>query len=115
MGFKSPIEPWIKSSHVLVASSKGDGFGRTIIEAMNLQVPVIASNFGGHKEIIKHNYNGLISKNRSADEVVKCILEFFEVGSKTIFLLNTMILTDVTLWKNDMLEELIGKFTDFIE
>ncbi len=75
MGFKSPIEPWIKSSHVLVASSKGDGFGRTIIEAMNLQVPVIASNFGGHKEIIKNKVNGILCDTKDTDNFAKLLKE----------------------------------------
>jgi len=37
------------------------------------------------------------------EEVVQKILEFMEVGSKTIFLLNTLILTDISVWKNKQL------------
>ena len=45
--------------------------------------------------------------------MVNQILEYFEVGSKTIFLLNTMILTDVSLWKNQPLSDLISMFSKF--
>ena len=48
------------------------------------------------------------------DEVVGTILEYFEkYGSKTIFLLNTMLLTDISLWKNEPLSELIKMFSEF--
>ena len=43
-------------------------------------------------------------------KVVEKIFEFWSDGSKTIFLLNTLILTDITLWKNSHLIELIEKF-----
>ena len=37
------------------------------------------------------------------------------VGSKTIFLLNILILTDISVWKDAQLIELIGMFRNFTE
>ena len=48
-------------------------------------------------------------------EVVDKILECLKFGSKTNFLLNTMILTDVSLWKNDKLVNLIEMLSGFID
>lgn len=48
-------------------------------------------------------------------EVVDKILECLNFGSKTNFLLNTMILTDVSLWKNDKLVKLIEMLSGFID
>ena len=36
-----------------------------------------------------------------SEEVVGFILKCFEDGSKTNFLLQTMLLTEVSLWKNE--------------
>ena len=38
-----------------------------------------------------------------------------KIGSKTIFLLNTLILTDISVWKNKYLGELIEIFDEFVE
>jgi len=35
------------------------------------------------------------------DEVVDCMLEFLDDGCKTNYILNVLLLTEVTLWKND--------------
>jgi len=43
------------------------------------------------------------------------ILEFLQVGSKTNFLLNTLILTDTQEWKNDYLNKLINLLSEIID
>lgn len=48
------------------------------------------------------------------EEVVEKILEYFTIGSKTIFLLNTMILTDVSVWNVKQIEQLINMLSDFV-
>ena len=60
LGFKRPIEPWISACDVVFAASRGDAFGRTIIEAMQLGVPVVATEAGGHIEIVDHMESGLL-------------------------------------------------------
>jgi len=45
---------------VLIASSSIDAFGRTIVEAMLLETPVLVADKSGHLEIVENNYNGLI-------------------------------------------------------
>ena len=58
--FIYPVEPIMNNMDIIIATSLNDGFGRTIIEGMYLKKPVIASNAGGHKEIIKNNQNGIL-------------------------------------------------------
>ena len=48
--------------------------------------------------------------------VVHTMLSFFkEDGSKTNFILNVLLLTDITLWKTHYLEELIEIFEEYLE
>jgi spore coat protein SA len=44
-------------------SQKHEAFGLVNVEAMSSGLPVIASNNGGIKEIVRHNRNGLLVKN----------------------------------------------------
>ena len=59
-GFRNPIESWIRGMDVLMATSEWEGFGRTLIEAMALGTPVVASSVAGHVEIIDHDRTGLL-------------------------------------------------------
>ena len=61
------IQEGINILDCLIAPSLNDSFGRTIIEAMLMQKPVLASNLGAHKEIIKNSYNGLLFENNPID------------------------------------------------
>ena len=44
-----------------------------LIEAMRQKIPIIASNSGGIKEVVKNNKNGLTFKNNNVDDLRKKI------------------------------------------
>jgi len=54
--------PLFAKSDAIIVCSKNEAFGRTILEGMLLNKPVIATNSGGVPEIITHNQNGLLYK-----------------------------------------------------
>jgi glycosyltransferase involved in cell wall biosynthesis len=58
MGSRTPIEPYIQGSDLLVATAEAEGHGRTLIEGMMLRTPVIATADGGHLEIIEDGEDG---------------------------------------------------------
>ena len=60
LGFRDPIEPWIAACTLVLAPSVGDAFGRSLVEAMLADVPVVAADAAGHREIIRHGENGLL-------------------------------------------------------
>jgi glycosyltransferase involved in cell wall biosynthesis len=61
MGFRDPMAPWLAAADLLLASEVGDAFGRTLVEAMLMGTPVIASDSGGHREIIEAGTTGLLT------------------------------------------------------
>ena len=60
MGFRSPIEHWMSATDVLVAPAVREPFGRTLIEAMLLGTPVVATTSGGNPEAITDDVNGFL-------------------------------------------------------
>ncbi len=59
-----------KISDIIVsAADKPEGFGRIIIESQSMERPVIASAHGGSLELIKNNYNGLLFKPKSEQDL----------------------------------------------
>ncbi len=60
MGFRAPVDPWLAASDVMVAPSTAEPFSRTVVEAMFLGTPVVASADGGNVEIIRSGTNGML-------------------------------------------------------
>ena len=52
----------LSSCALSVSSSKPEGFGMTILEALSCSLPVIASNHGGSLDLIDHKKNGFLFK-----------------------------------------------------
>ena len=79
VGFKRPVGPWIAACDAVLATSQGDGLGRTIIEAMSLKVPVAAVDAGGHKEALGNEENGILvppgDPDAMADGLMSIILD----------------------------------------
>jgi glycosyltransferase involved in cell wall biosynthesis len=55
-----PLSLMREMSIVVVASRSPEPFGRTLIEAMSLGVPVVAPDAGGPAEIVEHERTGLL-------------------------------------------------------
>jgi glycosyltransferase involved in cell wall biosynthesis len=60
MGFRYPPGPWIAGCDLLIVPSVGEGFGRTLVEAMVLGTIAVAADSGGHREIIKDGETGFL-------------------------------------------------------
>lgn len=61
LGFRHPVEPYLAGMDVLMATAKGDGFGRSLVESMSVGTPVVAVRSGGHVEIVDDGRTGLLA------------------------------------------------------
>ena len=78
LGFRAPIEPWIAACDLLLSPSVEEGFGRTLVEASLTETPVVASDSGGHREIIRHGVNGLLAPPDDAAAVAEAALAILD-------------------------------------
>lgn len=53
---------------IFLLSSFSEGTSMTLLEAMALSKPCIVTDVGGNPEIIKNNYNGIVTENNNAKE-----------------------------------------------
>lgn len=60
LGFRHPIDRWMAAVDVLIAPGVDEPFARTLVEAMFVGTPVIASADGGNPEIIEHPRTGIL-------------------------------------------------------
>ena len=72
-GFREDVRYALKDFNIHVLPSYQEAFGRAIIEAMALELPVVASRVGGIPEIITHNVNGLLVPPGDADALAEQI------------------------------------------
>lgn len=69
LGYKNKPHTILKDSDLFVLSSRSEGLGNVILEAMQCNVPVLSTDCPvGPKEIIMNNYNGVLVES---EDVVK--------------------------------------------
>lgn len=68
-GFRTDITEICSAADLLFLCSDNEPFGRVIIEAMALSVPVVATNGGGVPEIIEHGVSGLLYETGRIDQL----------------------------------------------
>lgn len=60
LGWVDNVQEILKTADLLVSSARDEPFGRTIIEAMGVGVPVVATRSGGPEEIIEDGTTGFL-------------------------------------------------------
>jgi glycosyltransferase involved in cell wall biosynthesis len=81
-GYRDDIMRIISHCKVLLAPSLVESFGCTAVEAMAAGIPVIASNIGGLKEIIKDNVTGYLITPRAYLEIAEKLIDLYHHPDK---------------------------------
>lgn len=64
------IVPLLRNADIYIQPSISEGMPRTILEAMAIGLPIIASNIGSIPDVLKHNYNGLLIEPNDLEQLV---------------------------------------------
>lgn len=75
LGWRNDIPKLLKISDIYVASSKSEGLGINLIEAMACELPVVASKNRGHEEVICDGKNGFLVELGDFEKMAACILQ----------------------------------------
>lgn len=59
-GYSTHAQDIMAELDLLVLPSQTEAFGRVLLEAMQAEVPIVATNVGGVPELVQHEYNGLL-------------------------------------------------------
>ena len=74
-GKKKDVENYLRNSDIYVSASKTEGLPLSILEAMACGLPVVATNAGGTKDIVKNNINGYVVPIDGTREFEQSIIE----------------------------------------
>ena len=72
----------IIQSDCLILPSVEEGIANVVIESMGLGTPVISSDCGGMKEVIKNGKNGLLFKSRNLKDLSNCMEYIINLNDK---------------------------------
>ena len=108
LGKRRDVNGLLSITDIYLASSIREGFGINIVEALYCNVPVIATNNRGHKEIIENGVNGFLvsfKANEFFDKIIKMInnetkLEYVKESSNK-FLIGSIINVMKKIYENN--------------
>ena len=78
LGFRKDVQDILKASDVFIMPSYREGLPISMMEAMSLGLPVLASNIRGCKDLIEDGRNGFLFDPRNIKEIYEKIKEIKE-------------------------------------
>lgn len=75
MGFRNDIPEVLSELDVFLITSKTEGLGTSVLDALAARVPIVGTKAGGIPEIIEHSQNGLLSSVGDVDALVQAVLK----------------------------------------
>jgi glycosyltransferase involved in cell wall biosynthesis len=74
MGWRSPGVDWIAACDVLMVPAIEEPFGRTLIEAMLVRTPIVATRSGGNIEALRGGQLGMLVEPENAEALAEAAL-----------------------------------------
>ena len=78
LGERDDVPGVLRATDTVLVPSWEEPFGRSVIEAMAMRVPVIATNLGGPAEVISDRKNGLLLPPRTPENWARAICNLIE-------------------------------------
>ena len=82
LGWRSDVPTLLHLADVYVASSKSEGLGLNLIEAMACNLPVVATRNRGHAESVIHGETGFLVDVNDSEAMAACILRIHDSAER---------------------------------
>ena len=77
VGFVNNVNDYIATFEIFLFPSRNEGLGSILLDVMNNNVPIVASNVGGIPDIITDKQNGILFDITDIDNLEKIILDLY--------------------------------------
>ena len=78
LGATDNVHDYLRLADMYCHTSRSEGFGRAIVEAMTHKLPVVATNVGGVSEIISNKEVGLLAPSEDVTEIANNLQKLIE-------------------------------------
>ncbi len=85
-GFVENVHDYINCLDLFAFPSRNEGLGSVLLDVMQFNVPIVASDVGGIPDIIKSEFNGILVPKCDVDALEKKIIELYEDKNKREYL-----------------------------
>lgn len=75
LGYRKDVPRILRTLDLFVMSSKEEGLGTSVLDAMACDVPVVATAGGGIPEMVRHHETGRLVPVQNPRELASCILQ----------------------------------------
>lgn len=113
-GFQENIGDYLKMFDIFTLFSRAEGLGTSILDAMSVGLPIVATNAGGIPEVVTHNYNGLLVEAGNYKELADAYLELINNKNSRIELGKNSLQKVRDFDINDNINEYIKLFEELI-
>ncbi|MBT2667487.1 glycosyltransferase [Bacillus sp. ISL-4] len=83
LGLQNDICSIMSAADGFVMSSLWEGLPMVLLEAASTELPIVATDVGGNREIIKHKETGLLVNDNTHEELAKMMLEMMSYSEET--------------------------------
>ena len=115
LGFVSDIERYYQIADVAISSSRQEGFGINLVEAMMCGVPVVATVDRGHCTIVDHRVNGILFPQNDAQALADAIVELYKDDELRLSMSTAAIKKAATFEINNSLDAMSKIYFDFLD
>ncbi|MEX2597305.1 MAG: glycosyltransferase family 4 protein [Salibacteraceae bacterium] len=77
-GFRTDVLNLLVELDVFLITSETEGLGTSILDALALGVPVVATRAGGIVEVVENGFNGLTCEVKNSDELSTAVLKLLK-------------------------------------
>jgi glycosyltransferase involved in cell wall biosynthesis len=84
LGTAEDVRPYIAKADCVVLPSYREGTPRSLLEAASSGKPIVATNVPGCRHVVEHDYNGLLCKLKSADDLAAKMQQMANADDATL-------------------------------
>lgn len=81
-GFVTDVNNYISVLNIFLFPSRNEGLGSILLDVINHNIPIIASNVGGIPEIIQNDKNGILFDIEDINSLEKIVLDLYKNKDK---------------------------------
>ena len=78
LGFRNDIGQLLKVFDIFILASKKEGLGTSLIDALAVGLPIVATRSGGIPELIDHNKNGILVESKNPQQLAENLIELIK-------------------------------------
>ena len=77
LGFKSNLGDYLAMLDLFAFPSRNEGLGSTLLDVMDYEVPIVASDVDGIPDLVQHEQTGLLVKPNDAEALAQALLRLY--------------------------------------